>query len=50
MVSICRHLHPRPQKHDAMRFMLSGSDSSTPSTRREKPDRRRYQNAGSVRR
>lgn len=48
VVSICRH-QTRLIKHDAMRFMLSGFLTVPPRPRAvKKPDRRWYQNAGSV--
>ncbi len=48
VVSICRH-QTLPNKDDAMRFMLSGFLTVPPRPRVvKKPDRRRYQNAGSV--
>lgn len=48
VVSICRHqtLPNKARRYEI--YVIRVLDSPTPSTRREKPDRRWYQNAGSV--
>lgn len=48
VVSICRHqtLPNKARRYEI--YVIRVLDSPTPSTRRERPDRRRYQNAGSV--